>query len=296
VVVNLALVVLLISWHKTGDDKNDWEKFMVVYFGAFLLAGLLMALMMRLFYSRNWRGGLPSAADSRKLMRYALLAFIGNLVFFLLYRVDYLFVDRFCSPGDLGNYIQVSKLGQLLVQFPTILASVMFPLLAGRNNVNASNLLQPLSRITCFIILLACLLPVVAGGWLFPFIFGATFTNMYIPFLLLVPGMLFLGVHIILASYFAAMANIKANIISTLLGLLVILAGDIIFIPLYKIAAAALMSSLSYFVMMLYSMWVFQKKYPSGWSNFFFLQKGDITRMFRTFKTRLGWPHDSLSV
>ena len=65
----------------------------------------------------------------KQIIRYSLTALGANAVFFLVYRIDYLFVNYspVCSAADLGNYIQVSKLGQMMLVVPQIIASVVFP-------------------------------------------------------------------------------------------------------------------------------------------------------------------------
>ena len=42
----------------------------------------------------------------KPLLKYASIAFIGNVLFFLMYRVDYWFIDYFVKDKILlGNYI-----------------------------------------------------------------------------------------------------------------------------------------------------------------------------------------------
>ena len=76
----------------------------------------------------------------------------ANIVFFLVYRVDYLFVNAspVCTAADLGNYIQVSKLGQLLLIIPQIIASVIFPRTAsGIERKELNNTLMIMARLFC---------------------------------------------------------------------------------------------------------------------------------------------------
>src|SRR6202042_3662537 len=78
--------------------------------------------------------GFLSKAELRKLLRYSLFALASNIIFFLVYRVDYWFVKRFCSDNELGNYIQVSKIVQLFLILPLTIASIVFPYTAGETN------------------------------------------------------------------------------------------------------------------------------------------------------------------
>ncbi|MEJ7681191.1 MAG: oligosaccharide flippase family protein [Segetibacter sp.] len=74
---------------------------------------------------------MPAFINIRLLIRYALVALAANVIFFLVYRVDYWFVKKYCTLQELGNYIQVSKLGQMLLIIPTIISSVVLPQTAG---------------------------------------------------------------------------------------------------------------------------------------------------------------------
>ena len=90
-----------------------------------------MAAATKIKYIKSGFQQLLSLEQFRLLFRYCAMAFVGNIIYFLLYRVDYWFVENYCTPEQLGNYIQVSKLGHLFLIVPTILASAVFPITSG---------------------------------------------------------------------------------------------------------------------------------------------------------------------
>lgn len=216
-----------------------------------------------------------SMEEFRLLFRYCMMAYLANIIFFLLYRIDYWFVEKYCSAVQLGNYIQVSKLGQLFFILPTILASAIFPLTAGGQKEKVNSLLPLLSRSIFWLYAIICLLLMLAGKWLFPFIFGADFTGMYQPFLLLIPGILSLSGLFTLTAYYAGKNKIKVNITGSLLALVVIIVGDSIFIPMYGINAAAFISSIGYIVYQVYVLIIFNKEYQTQINDFFILKISD---------------------
>jgi O-antigen/teichoic acid export membrane protein len=216
-----------------------------------------------------------SAVQFKWLLRYCALAFFGNIIFFLLYRVDYFFVEKYCTGIELGNYIQVSKLVHLFFILPTILASAVFPITAGGQKENINKWLTMLSRAIFFIYVLACIILGLTGKWLFPIVFGESFSSMYQPFLWMIPGILSLSGIFTLTAYFAGKNQIKVNITGSLFALAVILAGDIIFIPKYGINAAAMVSSLGYIVYQYYIIRVFKKEYPCSFTDFFIFRSSD---------------------
>jgi O-antigen/teichoic acid export membrane protein len=224
-----------------------------------------------------------SVAQFQLLFRYCGLAFAGNIIFFLLYRVDYFFVERYCSAGQLGNYIQVSKLVHLFFVLPTILASAVFPITAaGRKEESINKLLTLLSRSIFLLYTLTCLVLALCGKWLFPLLFGESFADMYLPFLLLIPGILSLSGIFTLTAYFAGKNRIGVNITGSVYALIVIVAGDILFIPKYGIQAAAIISSTGYFIYQVYIIAVFKKEYQIAIADFFIFRSSDWTQIKKT--------------
>ncbi len=116
--------------------------FLRLYFLTFLFQGLLLfiayAIKNKILFKWSW----PGIAEIKMLFRYSAVALLSNIVFFLLYRIDYWFIKNICQScrhGDLGNYIQVSKLGQAFLLLPTFVASAIFPRTAAgfREQVNS---------------------------------------------------------------------------------------------------------------------------------------------------------------
>jgi len=252
------------------------DNYFYIYFSSFLVQGILLAIAAKIKYIKKGLLQFLSMAEFKLLFRYCGLAFTGNIIYFLLYRIDYFFVERYCSSDQLGNYIQVSKLGHLFFILPVILASAVFPLTAGGKKDRINDLLTLLSRVIFFLYLVACLLLALTGKWLFPFVFGESFTEMYQPFLLLVPGILSLSGLFTLTAYFAGSDQQKINITGAVYALIVILIGDMIFIPRYGINAAALISSIGYMVYQGYIILVFKKEFDTPVTKFFVVQLSDF--------------------
>ena len=276
IICTVCLIIVLPYGGKSLVFSITNDNYFYIYFGSFLLQGILLAFAAGAKYVRGGLKVFLSVSEFKLLFRYCLLAFSGNILYFLLYRVDYWFVAKYCSPEQLGNYIQVSKLVQLFFILPTILASAVFPITAEGKKENISQLLTLLSRIIFFAYLLACIFLAMAGQWLFPFVFGESFSGMYQPFLLLIPGILSLSGLFTLTAYFAGKNQISTNIIGSVYALLIILAGDMFFIPRYGIKAAALVSSVGYMVYQAYVIVIFKKEFKIGLDRFFLVRTTDF--------------------
>lgn len=276
IVTGTVILIILIPYggRSVIPAIND-ENYFYIYFGSFLVQGLCMAVAAKIKYVKAGTLRFLSVTAFKLLLRYCGLAFLGNIIFFLLYRIDYFFVEKYCSADQLGNYIQVSKLVHLFFILPTILASAVFPITAAGQKEGINNLLTLLSRTIFILYILTCLVLGFAGKWLFPFVFGESFTEMYQPFLLLIPGILALSGIFTLTAYFAGKNRIRVNITGSVYALIVILIGDIIFIPKYGIHAAALVSSIGYIVYQVYIISVFKKEYQSSVADFFIFRSSD---------------------
>ena len=280
-------VLVLLIFFVTKEDANAFlnrNNFLYIYIFSFLAQGVLLAFFFYTGYAKEQALVLPSQEEFKGLLRYSLLAMTGNVLTFLVFRSDYWFIDYFNRPAaELGNYIQVSKLSQLFFAIPTFLASAVFPIsAAGEEGLDRN--IKTLSRVLAVAMLVACAVLIATGAWLFPLIFGADFGQMYIPFVLLTPGIIAICLAYPLAAYFAGRNKIMVNIYSSLFAFLFIVAGNSIFIPLYGIKAAAAVSSAGYIVLFVYLLQQFRKENYAPLRDFLWLHRHDLNWIKTLFK------------
>lgn len=278
IMVILNTIVILIIPKQNGTENTNTFVIIKLYFAFFIITGVALAAAF-IIKKQSWKKiSLPALINIRLMIRYALVAMAANVIFFLVYRADYWFVKRYCAVEELGNYIQVSKLGQMLLVIPAIISSVVFPHTASSemNTAEMKNIIVRLGRITTLLYVILFIIMALFGKWLFPYVFGQTFQLMYIPFLLLLPGLWALSNLAVLSAYFAGIDKVKLNMQGAGLALIVILAGDFFFIPTYKITAAALVSTAGYTVNFMYSYFMLKKEHPVSISHYFNINKEDI--------------------
>lgn len=266
-----------------------WFKYQIVstiinwYFSMYLIQGLLLAISFIIKTGAGYTIQLLTRKELRDIFSYSWKAFWANLLFFLLYRIDYFFIKNICTvckPEDLGNYIQVSKIVQIFMLLPTMIASGIFPVTAGNNKEQMEAHIQAVSRILFLITCACCLLVAFIGKWLFPWLFGITFYHMYVPFLFMIPGILALSTIYPLTAYYAGDNKIMLNIKALIVSLAFMVAGDLLLIPLVGIEGAAITSSLSYIVYCGIILIIFKREYKMRIIDFFFVKRADIGRLF----------------
>ncbi|MET0300603.1 MAG: hypothetical protein ABW036_12605, partial [Flavitalea sp.] len=243
VVVNLLIVIVTMIWPAELVADNA-SLFIKVYFASFLVTGSVLSVL----YMRKYGGGfrLASAGELKKLFGYAGFALLTNLIFFLVYRVDYWFVNRNCTPEQLGNYIQVSKLVQIFLLVPGVLAGVIFTTTARETAHEHLRNTQLLSRLLLTAYVSVLLVLSVFGKWLFPFVYGESFGLMYVPFLLLIPGIITLSTLSLVAAFNAGKGRISLNLAGAVFALVIIITGNMMFSARFGIYAAAVISSTGY--------------------------------------------------
>ncbi|WP_169337696.1 lipopolysaccharide biosynthesis protein [Segetibacter koreensis] len=274
----LNIIVIIIIPKQAGTYNTDTSFIIKLYFTFFVITGFALAAAF-IMQKQSWKTlSLPVFAHIRLLIRYAVLSLAANVIFFLVYRVDYWFVEKYCNATELGNYIQVSKLGQMLLVIPTIISSVVFPHTASGVSalIEMKDNIMRIGRITTMLFSILFLVMILSGKWVFPFVFGQTFKLMYVPFLLLLPGIWALSNLYILSAYFGGINKVKINVQGASVALLVILTGDILFIPHYGIFAAAIVSTAGYTINFLYSFFILQKEHTVSFGQYWSINKEDI--------------------
>jgi O-antigen/teichoic acid export membrane protein len=97
----------------------------------------------------------------------------------------------------------------------------------------------------------------------------------------LLPGIFGIAVLVLLSAYFSGKGKVGINVKGAVLALIVVITGDIIFIPKYGIYAAAIVSTIGYLVNLIYALWHFFNDYQLNYlllfqfktMDFFWLKK-----------------------
>ncbi len=263
--VNLILSMLFIAGL---FDIISIQRLLYAYFIGFLVQGSAIAMLY--FYKEKMSAfRLPASSDFKLIIRYSLIALIGNIIFFLVYRIDYWFVEEYTTQNRLGNYIQVSKIVQWFLLLPLTISSAIFPLTAAGKDDDIMHKVVFLSRLLFWLFFFACILLAITGSWFFVWLFGDSYSAMYPVFLLYIPGILSLAALYPLSSYHAGIKRPDINVRGSLLALLIIVLGNSLFTPPYGIYAAAIVSSIGYLVYFTYSLYIFNKSSKIKVSQFF---------------------------
>ncbi|MBU3675925.1 MAG: hypothetical protein FGM54_01920, partial [Chitinophagaceae bacterium] len=193
------------------------------------------------------------------LWQYSALAFATNLIQFLNYKMD-VWILRFfeCPPPDLGIYTLSVSLTQLLWLFPQALQSILFRDISNRKGIE--NLYRETRRWTGILISYVVLGGLAGAGlanYLVPVLFGNAYAEVanMIPFLLL--GIAPFGIIMVISAYFSGTGRVYINFISAIIGFIVGIVFDVLWIPHHGIWGAAAASIASYWSTAIFVLLVF---------------------------------------
>ncbi|MFI4963523.1 MAG: lipopolysaccharide biosynthesis protein, partial [Legionellales bacterium] len=224
-------LILIIPQKPPGPLAQD--QFIRMYFISFLIQGILFILLFVLRYVPRMRIEFPSLGSLEMLLSFSTWAFVTNGLTMVLCRIDYWFVNQYCNASDLGNYIQASKVGQLLLVLPAVVSAAIFPMTAsGMLPYPAKNIGSLARSLLLVSVILACSL-VVAGNWIFPIVFGPSFSAMSLPFALMTPGLLAFCVISPVTSYYGGRKILHVNLISLVAAVTCMVALDALLVPGY---------------------------------------------------------------
>ena len=273
-IVNIGLLALLpIEGNPFAVSIDIYAN---LFFLGFLVQGILLAMI---YFIRNKKNA--SLFDEknviRKIFRYSMIALVGNLAYYLLYRIDYLFVAYYCDPLQLGNYIQVSKIGQLIILIPSTIAAVIVPQVIKGEPILEQ--VETLGKLMLLVIFAGCLIILVAGNSIFTFILGPTFNQMKAPFLLLLPGIYFLTQVVLISAYFGGKGKLMIPIISNIFAIACMVTGDFLLIPVMGIEGAALVCTVSYLANLAVMFYYYHRETSVSIKSFFVPVKQDYYKM-----------------
>jgi O-antigen/teichoic acid export membrane protein len=268
----LLLILLLLYIQKTEN--------IFIFFIVYILAHFSQAIVLISAY--HIINKVPvvvtylNKQEVKLFFSYSFLAFITNILQFFAYRADYWIVEYFRGSMQLGLYSVSVRLAQLFWILPNLIAAIIFPQVAGKltkgNEYNFLSMIRLMN--TCNIVAGLCLL--LLSPYLVVLFFGEEYSDSVIPFQILLPGVIGFCITTVLASYFAGINKLKVNFGGTILCLLVILVLDLVLIPGYGIAGAAIASCMGYTLTAVYSLTIFKQLTQVPFRHLLFLTRADL--------------------
>jgi len=201
-------------------------------------------------------------AAARAALKFGLEAYLANLVWTLLLRIDALLIGYLSGSREVGIYSVAVLLGEMLWYLSRSLTTALNPRIASGTRADALRLTHRAARTAFFAVTAGALGMLVIVRLAIRLTFGPEFLPSVEPFLLLLPGIALGALASPISLYFTQQrGRPRINALTAAIGLTVNLALNVHWIPRYGAAGAAAASSIAYGIVAL-SLLLFFRREP----------------------------------
>jgi O-antigen/teichoic acid export membrane protein len=223
------------------------------------LLAIALGLLYALWRLRSASMGFPhpSLKTFRGVLGFGTRAYLVAFFGFLVLRADLLMVNHYLGAASAGYYSIASSLADYILLLPAAIAAILFPKLAGvRSRGDSMRWAKKSAAGTALILFPA----VAASGLVIRGLIHLLFGNAYLPaanaYLLLTPGIFFLGVETVLVQYLNSIGIPVSVVFAWVVTCLVNIAVNIWAIPRFGINGASVVSSACYTMIFVFVLFI----------------------------------------
>jgi len=195
-------------------------------------------------YFAGW--GRPSRALAKKIAAFGGRGQLGNMLWLMNLRFDFILLGALAGPAVLGIYAVASKFAELMRLVPTALNYVLYPRFArlGADEATAEAR-RLLPRATALTLMLTPVLMVATLIGL-PLFYGKAFRSAVTPAEIIIIGLSIEGAAAVSSAYLLGRGRPGLNSVGMGVGATITVAMDIILIPRYGALGGAITSAVTY--------------------------------------------------
>jgi O-antigen/teichoic acid export membrane protein len=180
---------------------------------------------------------------------YALRTYLVTLFSFFVFRADLFMVQHMLGPADAGLYSIASSMADSVWLLAVVVGTILLPKLSSLPDLKTKLHLTQRALVGIVVSLLPLLLlGSLSSGPVIRILFGPAFMPSRLPFILLMPGMLFLGIETV-AMQFLNSVGCPLSVVWLMASCATLnFIANLWAIPRYGISGASVVSSITYFV------------------------------------------------
>lgn len=277
---NLALIgaVLMAGFHLKGALIGLW-------LSTVLSSLLIFVLGVHWNLVTSWP--IFSISTWKPLVTYGLKLHVGSVFQTLNYRFDMYLVAFFLGPASVGLYSVGVAMGEWLWVIPGALGASLMYRVASGSEADVNRMVGVINRLTSAILALGTLVLALVGSGLIQLLYGETFSESYLPLLLLLPGIWALGLWKNFMNDLSVRGYPTIKSYTSGIAVLLTVVLDILLIPHWGIVGAAIASSIAYLTAGGIALRVYCRITRYHPRDLLVIRQEDITLAFRLLKTNL---------
>jgi O-antigen/teichoic acid export membrane protein len=212
--------------------------------GGAAAAALSMGRLAQTGFFRNWSA--PSPRIARDVITYGARGQLGNMLWLVNLRLDFIVLGALAGPAVLGVYAVASKFAELMRLPATAANYVLYPRFAraerGVTDTEARWLIPRAGALTTALAPVLAVAAVIA----LPLLYGAAFRSAVVPACVLLIGLAVEGAAAVASAYLWGVGRPGANSAGMAAGVLATVTLDVLLIPRHGALGAAIASSSAY--------------------------------------------------
>ncbi len=229
------------------------------YFSLLSLRAILIILLIKAFILTilTLFGSIKENNDFMRIGRYeckiffrkSILFFLSSFFLTSLLRIDVFFLNLYCSSRDIGIYSVGVNLAELLTIVPGSIGAVFFVKMMGENELSRKQNFFFTSKFILYLSVLSSTVVVLTAPFIINLAYGPSFHDSYISLVLLIPGTIAMCLNYSLINFLSGIGKPEVSSVLILIGMLINIILNIMFIPIYGYQVASISSSISYILL-----------------------------------------------
>jgi len=190
----------------------------------------------------------------KKMIRYGIKAYLAALFAFLVIRFDMLMVNYYLGSNDAGVYSIAANIADILYMLPVSFGMILFPKVSGMKE-GSWEFTKKVAWVTTLIMFFVCSFVALIAKPFIIFFYGNAFSGTIEALWWLLPGIFALSIETVIVQFLNSIGLPISVVFYWLIGFLINLLLNMIFIPNFGIIGASITSSISYillFILILY--------------------------------------------
>lgn len=212
------------------------------------------------------------------IFKRGIIIQISNLSTFLNYRLDMFLVKYFVGFTALGHYAISVQLVEKLWILPESIRNILFLEISGKRKDELFVCFT--CRFTLAVLFLVSFTLGIYANKFIPLFYTNEYSYSILPFVLLLPGVLFFTLSKLLSSYFLGIDKVYINTIASIIALLLNVVINLFLIPKYGINGAAVATSISYTSGALIGVFFFIRESKCKLHDLLFIKINDIKLIY----------------
>ena len=240
-------------------QKKDLEYYLIALYASYFTS-FIISFTLTMSYIKDLRK--PMISEFKSMLKYGALGQSANVFQLINYRLSYYLIDIFVGRASLGVFSAATQISEGLWILGKSIATVQFARISNSDDRNyAHRLSMKLLKFTSTLTLLPLIILTVMPKEFYTFLLGEEFIQVRSLIRWMAVGTLSLTASMILSHYFSGTGRIAKNTMASGMGVIITVILGFTLIPTFGIKGAAVITSSSYFVALLYLFILFQREH-----------------------------------